>query len=84
MMQRIRFRSLEEAEAGERALERLVTVTVLPGGHLAVPDSQLDTARRALSAAGIDFRDEPVEEFLGGRVPDEERDEGQPFPSGEW
>jgi hypothetical protein len=77
-MQRIRFRSLEEAEQGERVLERVVSVTALPGGHLAVPEFQLETARQALTAARIDFRDEPVEEFLGGRVLDEERDEGQP------
>ncbi|HYU20720.1 MAG TPA: hypothetical protein VEQ11_18695 [Chloroflexota bacterium] len=78
MMQRIRFRSLDEAEAGERVLERVVTVTVLPGGHLAVPALQLETARQALSQAGIDFRDEPVEGYLAGRVIEEERDEDLP------
>jgi hypothetical protein len=77
-MQRIRFRSLEEAEAGERVLERVVTVTVLPGGHLAVPEFQVQAAREALRAAQIDFRDEPVGEFLGGRVIEEEREEGPP------
>ncbi len=77
-MQRIRFRSLEEAAAGERVLEQVVAVTVLPGGHLAVLEFQLDAARQALTAARIEFRDEPIDEFLGGRVIDEEREEGQP------
>jgi hypothetical protein len=80
MLVRLRFRTIADSEQGERVLDRAVPgYTVLPGGVLAVPDSFVPAAEDALNQAGLEFRVEPVEEFLGGRHPDETRDEGEPF-----
>jgi hypothetical protein len=80
MIVRLRFRSMEDAERGEQALAPAVpSYTVLPGGVLAVPEALLADAQDALNRVGLEFRVEPVEEYLGGRHQDEMRDEGEPF-----
>ena len=80
MIARLRFRSMEDAERGEQALAPAVpSYTVLPGGVLAVPEALLADAEDALNRVGLEFRVEPVEEYLGGRHQDEMRDEGEPF-----
>ena len=73
-MRLLRFRSLEDYERAERALDEVPTLTSLPGGVLAVDDAQYDLAISKLEAAGIDWRWEPVEGFIAGRVLDEERE----------
>ena len=72
MIARLRFRSIEDAERGEQALAPAVpSYTVLPGGQLAVPEALLADAEDALNRAGLEFRVEPVEPYLGGRHIDE-------------
>ena len=73
-MRLLHFRSLEEYEQAERALADVPGLTSLPGGVLAVDDEQYDRATSELEAAGIDWRWEPVEGFMGGRVIEEERE----------
>lgn len=81
-MMRLRFRSIADSELGERVLEQAVRgFTVLPGGVLAVSEAFLDAAEDALNQAGLEFRKEPVEEYLGGRHQDEMREEGASFES---
>jgi extradiol dioxygenase family protein len=69
----LHFRSLEQCDEAERILTGVVDVTSLPGGVLAVPDDQYDQLAETLEAAGVDWRWEPVEGFIGGRAIDEER-----------
>lgn len=78
-MQRIRFRSDGDAERAKAALAPL-GYTELPGYELAVADEALDEALRALEAAGLTFRVEPVEGFVGGRALEEQRAEPAPPP----
>lgn len=73
-MQLIRFRSLEEYEQARRALDPVPGLTDLPSGVLAVPDHELHHAATLLAAAGIDWRDEPIEGFTSGRAQEEERE----------
>lgn len=80
MLMRLRFRSIADSERGEQVLERVVPAfTVLPGGVLAVPEHLVPEAEDALNQAGLEFRVEEVETFLGGRHLEEWRSEGEPF-----
>jgi len=70
----LRFRSLQDYERAEQLLDDVPGLTSLPGGVLAVDDEQYAAATSKLEAAGIDWRWEPVEGFMGGRVIEEERE----------
>jgi hypothetical protein len=73
MLRLLRFRSLEECEQAEHALAEVPGLTTLPSGVLALPEEQYEAAATKLEAAGIDWRWEPVEGYIGGRAMEEER-----------
>jgi len=79
-MMRVRFRTIADSERAELVLQRAVPgFTVMPGGVLAVAESSLPAAEDALNQAGLEFRLDPIEEYLGGRHVDEWREEGEPL-----
>jgi hypothetical protein len=79
MLQKLRFRSAEDAERAKAVLERF-PYTELPGYELALAEAFLDEAVAALAAAGIPFRTGEVEGFIGGRALEESREEPAPPP----
>ncbi len=71
-MVRLHFRSQQDSRRAEALIKAVGTYTSLPGGAIAIAEELLPQVEHVLRHAGIEFRTEPVEEYLAGRVPEED------------